>query len=149
MKANLGAMYSLTHKKTNLMGQIKIAYEKLDKSIGAYESEQDVDGIVAAVRTIGGKIQELEKLDKQIAFLTDSGYEPDGIEAAAVALENSTMKKIAELVLKLEEKMAEGMTGIQEQLMETLREIREGQKGITAYFPNAEEPEGRNFDALR
>jgi len=144
-----GAMYGLIHQKANLLAQIRIISRDLEAALARHTRGDEVAGLLEAVAKRGEKIRTLEQLTRQIAFLEDSGYQPDEDEAGRIAKEQGAIETLLKLNMEMDERLAVAIKAVQDGLMDSLREIREGQRSINAYFPMPEDEEGRQIDTLR
>ena len=141
-------MYSLVHQKANALAAMKMATEEMIKALPENPEDTDFQVLLDMMERRNEKIQAVNQLDRRIAFLQDSGYISSPEEEARIALEQSTIRALLEIICAQDESMMKALEEVQERLKESLKEVKDGQRSIQAYVPSQEE-EGRQVDTLR
>ncbi|MEA4970113.1 MAG: hypothetical protein VB051_06200 [Candidatus Pelethousia sp.] len=147
-----GAMYSLAHQKANELSAMKAISQEMVSRL-AKEDEGDegggLDGLPALLQARRERMAAIDQLDKRFAFLQDSGYEPQEEEAARIALEQGTIRALLKAIQALDAQAGEALNAQKDRLAESMKEVRDWQKGLQAYAGPPEEEEGRQVDTLR
>lgn len=146
-------MYSLAHQKANELSAMKaISQEmvsRLAKEDEGDEGSRGLDGLPALLQARRERMAVIDQLDKRFAFLQDSGYEPQETETARIALEQGTIRALLKAIQALDAQAGEALNAQKERLAESMKEVRDWQKGLQAYAGPPEEEEGRQVDTLR
>ncbi len=145
-----GAVYKLIHDKTNAVNAIR---ELTETMVSKLESSGEDDEQLTAVLSIFEQrrsfMDEADRLDRQLKFLEDSGYAPDEAEQRRIALEEETIIALLKRIQTLDTRARELILAAQENLMNELKDVRDGQRSIMAYNPVQEEEEGQQVDTRR
>lgn len=144
-----GALYSLAHRKANALNALRAMAEELLSCLNENQEDEGLDNALSILEARGKKLKEIELLDQRMAFLADSGYTPEAAEARRVAAEGETIEALLRLIQGLDEQTSQRLYALQASLMESLKEVKDGQRSIQAYAPLPEEEEGRQVDTLR
>lgn len=145
-----GAMYPLAHQKANELSAMKaISEEVVFRLVQLEDEEEQLAAVFPLLEARGIRMQAVDQLDKRMAFLEDSGYEPHADEARRIALEQGTMLALLRSIQALDAQGIKALEEAKERLTESMKEVRDGQRSIQAYAPLPEEEEGRQVDTLR
>ena len=143
-------MYKLIHDKTNAVNAIR---ELTETMVSKLESSGEDDEQLTAVLSIFEQrrsfMDEADRLDRQLKFLEDSGYAPDEAEQRRIALEEETIIALLKRIQTLDTRARELILAAQENLMNELKDVRDGQRSIMAYNPVQEEEAGQQVDTRR
>lgn len=142
-------MYKLIHDKTNAVNAIK---EMTEAMVERLEHNGEDDAQMPAVLSLFEQrrslMNDVDRLDRQLKFLEDSGYEPDAEEQRRIALEEGTIHALLKSIQAMDQHMERLILAARESLMNGLKDVKDGQRSIMAYNP-LEEEEGRQVDMRR
>lgn len=143
-----GAMYRLVHDRTNAILSIREMTGELIQALTLREEGDDgqLQIALSVLEKRREAIGQVATLGKRIDFLAQSGYEPDGEEQALIEQEKPTVEALLQSIRELEDQAAGLMTAAQKELMDNLREIKDGQKSLQAYAGPQEGQEGSQLD---
>lgn len=146
-----GAMYTLVHEKTNAINAIKQMTEALISTLEKIEKgdDEELEVALSVLQKRKPKMDEVDSLDRRIAFLEESGYTPDAEEQRRIELDKSTTGILLNTISRLDQTVAEKALAIRDNLMDAMKDIKDSQKSIQAYAGPLEEEEGRQVDTKR
>jgi len=144
-------MYQLLHEKANLLNTIMHLSEDLVRDLTkAKESDSEtLDGALRLLQARRGKMDEVDLLSRRIGFLQQSGYTPEPEEAQRIVLEESTITAILNNIQTLEQQGNELISSMRQELLDRMKDVRDGKKSITAYAAPMDEAEGAQLDMRR
>lgn len=144
-----GAMYSLAHQKANELSAMKaISEEMVSRLAKESDTDEHLEGIAQLLQARSARMAAIDQLDKRMEFLIASGYEPEQAEAGRIALEQGTIRALLKAIQELNTEAINTLTEQKDRLGESMKEVRDWQKGLLAYA-GPEEEEGLQVDMLR
>ena len=145
-----GTLYNLAHQKTNALSAIKsLSEEMVSRLAHAGENDEQFYGALSLLEARSKQMETVDQLDRRMDFLRDSGYVLQKGEAERIALERGTIFALIGSIQALDRQGIETLEKARERLMESMKEIKDGQRSLKAYTPLPEEEEGRQVDTLR
>lgn len=146
----LGALYSLAHQKANELSALKaISEEVVFRLEQGMEEDAQLDAVAPLLQERDKGMARVDQLDKRMAFLTASGYEPEAAEAGRLALEQGTIRALLLSIQALSERGVRMLSQARDSLAESMKDVRDIQKSLQAYTSQEDEEEPRQVDTLR
>ncbi len=144
-------LYNIVHEKANALvailseGEQLLALLKLENTT----HEKVIDALKKAVKNRQEGMDEVDLLDKRIAFLSSSGYTPDKEELERINVDKRLWNLTLKRIMDVEDKVNECLKSKHEELSDRIRQVRDAQKSMHAYSLMPEEAEARELSVFR
>ena len=143
-------MQKLLHKKANALQAIRSLTDKMSEQLNGAIGAEAYEGILELLQERKLKMEEIDVLDKQIAFLDAVGFSPaNPAEADRIHAERSAIQALLINIRESDEANSSLITLARDRVMEELKDVRDGQKGMHAYHSVSTEEDGHQLDMLR
>lgn len=147
--AELGALYHLVHQKANELSALQAISQEMVSRLGEGVEDEQLDALAPLLQARAKGQAAIDLLDKRMAFLADSGYEPKAAEAERLAMEQGTIRALLINIQGLDTQAMQTLAQAQAELMENMKDVRDWQKSLQAYAQPQDPEEGIQVDTLR
>ncbi len=144
-----GALYNLVHQKVNALSAMKsLSEEMVSQLANAGENDERFYGAVSLLEARGKQMDTVDQLDRRIYFLLHSGYVPQKGESERIALEDKTIQALIASIQVLDGQGVTSLEAAKKRLMNSMKEIKEGQRSTLAYATAPSEGEPHMVNTL-